>query len=205
MASITQFCVKIRDSRLRRTGLVALGVVAPGLVMLALASCSPQQMDFGFSIERIDAHATPHALNVVIHQQLVLSREAKDALNHGVALAINTELEVLLAGSRGSISHASREFEIRYLPLSNRYQLITRQPPGVRTYPRLRHVLAELGTVNFALDLEPLPPGNYQLRARSLLDKHYMPPPMRLPAWFSAQWQHDSGWQSSPLIRTSLE
>jgi hypothetical protein len=124
-------------------------------------------------------------------------------LDHGVPLAIRTELELQLAGSSGNISQDSREFEIRYLPLSNRYQLSTRQPSSVHTYPRLRHVLAELGSVSFTLTPGLLPPGDYQLRARSLLDKQNMPPPMRLPAWFSAQWKLDSGWQSRPLPRTS--
>jgi len=210
MASITQFCAKIRDGSHRHPGPVSSGAVKPGLVALcvvalALPGCSSEKADFGFSIESIEARAGPDALNVVIHQQLTLSTEAKDALDHGVPLAIRTELELQLAGSSENISQARREFEIRYLPLSNRYQLITRQPSSVHTYPRLRHVLAELGTVSISLMPGLLPPGDYQLRARSLLDKQNMPPPMRLPAWFSKQWKLDSGWQSWPLTMTSGE
>ena len=205
MASITQFCTNIRDGSHGGFAPVALCLGALCLGALALPGCSPEQTDFGFSIERIEASASPDALNVVIHQQLTLSTEAKDALDHGVPLVIRTELELQLAGSSGNISQASREFEIRYLPLSNRYQLIARQPSSVHTYPRLRHVLAELGTVSFTLMPGLLPPGEYQLRARSLLDKRNMPPPMRLPAWFSAQWKLDSGWQSWPLPGTSGE
>jgi len=205
MASITQFCTNIRDGSHGGFAPVALCLGALCLGALALPGCSPEQTDFGFSIERIEASASPDALNVVIHQQLTLSTEAKDALDHGVPLVIRTELELRLAGTRGNISQASREFEIRYLPLSNRYQLITRQPSSVHTYPRLRHVLAELGSVSFTLTPGLLPPGDYQLRARSLLDKQNMPPPMRLPAWFSAQWKLDSGWKSWPLMRTSGE
>ncbi|MSQ99013.1 MAG: DUF4390 domain-containing protein, partial [Xanthomonadales bacterium] len=193
----------IRDGSHRGFAPVALCLGALCLGALALPGCSSEQTDFGFSIERIEASASPAALNVVIHQQLTLSTEAKDALDHGVPLAIRTELELQRAGSSGNISQASREFEIRYLPLSNRYQLVTRQPSSVHTYPRLRHVLAELGSVSFTLTHGLLPPGNYQLRARSLLDKQNMPPPMRLPAWFSAQWKLDSGWQSWPLPETS--
>jgi len=203
MASITQFCTNIRDGGHCRFAPVALGLVALGLVAVGLPGCSPEQTDFGFSIERIEASASPDALNVVIHQQLTLSTEAKNALDHGVPLAIRTEFELQRAGTSANISQAAREFEIRYLPLSNRYQLIARQPSSVHTYTRLRHVLAELGTVSIALTPGPLPPGDYQLRARSLLDKRNMPPPMRLPAWFSAQWKLDSGWQSWPLTRTA--
>jgi hypothetical protein len=205
MVSITQFCARIHDWR---SGVVALGRftserVAPCIVALTLAGCSAEPQQFGFNIEGIEATAGPDALSVVIHQQLVLSSEAKNALNHGVALDIRTELELQSMGSSRSISSASREFEIRYLPLSDSYQLIIRESSSVRTYPRLRHVLAELGSVSFSLHPGPLPSGDYRLRARSSLDKQNMPPPMRLPAWFSAQWKLDSGWQSRPLAWTS--
>jgi len=205
MAFIMPFCAKIPDWRLWRTRLVAAGRCAPVLVVFALTGCSAGPADFGFRIERVEATTSAAALNVVIHQQLVLSNEAKDALNHGVPLAIRTELELHAAGSRENILQARREFEIRYLPLSNRYQLTTLQPSSAQTYPRLRHVLAELGTVSFSLLPGPLPQGKYQLRARSLLDKQNMPPPMRLPAWFSAEWKLDSGWQSWPLAGISPE
>lgn len=196
MASTTRSCAKIRDGNHWR-------LLAMGLGALSLLACSADPTDFGFSIKHIEASTGPDAISAVIYQQLVLSDEAKDALNHGVPLAIHTELELQLAGSRGTISQASREFEIRYLPLSNRYQLVTRNPASVHTYPRLRHVLAELGAVSFSLAPGPLPAGDYQLRARSALDRQAMPPPMRLPAWFSAQWKLDSGWQTWPLKQTA--
>jgi hypothetical protein len=202
MAFIMPFCAKIHDWRLCRTLLAAPGPMA---LALALAGCSAGPADFGFSIGRVEAKTSAAAVNVVIHQRLVLSSEAKDALNHGVPLAIRTELELRAAGSRENIARATREFEIRYLPLSDHYQLTTLQPSGMQTYPRLRHVLAELSAVRFSLQPGQLPPGEYHLRARSLLDKQNMPPPMRLPAWFSAAWKLDSGWQSWPLAGTSPE
>jgi Domain of unknown function (DUF4390) len=202
MAFIMPFCAKIRDRRLCRTLLAAPGPIA---LALALAGCSAGPADFGFSIGRVEAKTSAAAVNVVIHQQLVLSSEARDALNHGVPLAIRTELELRAAGSHENITRATREFEIRYLPLSDHYQLTTLQPSSTQTYPRLRHVLAELGAVSFSLHPGQLPPGEYQLRARSLLDKQNMPPPMRLPAWFSAAWKLDSGWQSWPLAGISPE
>jgi hypothetical protein len=203
MAFIMPFCAKIHNWRLWcRTLLAARGPIA---LALALVGCSAGPADFGFSIGRVEAKSSVAAVNVVIHQQLVLSSEAKDALNHGVPLVILTELELRAAGSHENITRATREFEIRYLPLSNRYQLTTLHPSSTQTYPRLRHVLAELGAVSFSLQPGQLPPGEYQLRARSLLDKQNMPPPMRLPAWFSAAWKLDSGWQSWPLAGTSAK
>ncbi|MCH8228575.1 MAG: DUF4390 domain-containing protein, partial [Proteobacteria bacterium] len=41
--------------------------------------------------------------------------------------------------------------------------------------------------------------GSYELLARTHLDHKKMPPPMRLPMLFSAQWQHDSDWTVWPV------
>ena len=181
MAFTTQFC-----ARIARSGAV---------LALLLVACSPAPRDFGFSLDGIESHTTAGTLEVVVHQKLVLSREARNALDHGVPLAIQTELALRHVGSRDDIRQIHRNFEIHYLPLSDRYQLTTIQPFRVSTFPRLRHVLAELATVKFT--------GKLELRVRSFLDKQRMPPPMRLPMLFSSQWQHDSGWRTWPLARTS--
>jgi len=169
------------------------------LALMLFASCSAGETDFGFRLYRIDSHLTTEALDVVVHQKLILSQEARNALNHGVPLVIETQLALRPAGSWQNIQETHKDFEIRYLPLSKRYQLTTSQPHRVSTFPRLRHVLAELAAVNFALPVKSMPAGEYELRARSYLDKRDIPPPMRLPVWFSARWHHDSGWHSWPL------
>ena len=139
------------------------------------------------------------AVEVVVHQTIDLSDEAQSALTHGVPLFIRTELALRPRESRRDFAHLEREFEIRYLPLSNLYQVTTSQPHVVKTFPRLRHVLAEMRTVDFGLDAAILPANDLELRARSSLNKRRMPPPMRLPAWFSAEWRHDTGWTSWPV------
>ena len=189
MAFITQCCRKFPDWRRWR---MALG-------MLLLAGCSPAASDFGFRLEGINTRVTADALNIAVKQKLVLSPEARNALKHGVPLVIRTDLALRVAGSRRDIKQEHKGFEIRYLPLSNRYQLTTRPPFSVSTFPRLRHVLAELATVSFTLAARPMPAGEIELRVRSFLEKRHMPPPMRLPVWFSSQWQHDSGWRTWPL------
>jgi len=189
MVFSTPSCAKSADLPCRRLG----------LALLLLAACSQPESDFGFTIERVEAHTIAGVLMVEVQQEIVLSPEAKEALKHGVPLAIRTELALRAAGSRHDLDEETRNFEIRYLPLSNRYQLTTAVPHGVQTYPRLRHALADINTVNFRLSMAGLPAGDLELRARSRLDKTHMPPPMRLPAWFSSQWQHDSGWYSQPF------
>ncbi len=186
MVFITQFCARIPRSLLV---LVAL-----------LAGCAPAETGFGFHIKSLDALATPTGINVVVHQKLVLSREARDALDHGVPLAFQIEIAIRPAGDHRDSKREHRSFEIRFLPLSNRYQLTSSQPFSVRTFPRLRHALAELEVVNLSIPASPAPGQETEIRARSFLDKRRMPAPMRLPVWFSSQWQHDSGWQAWPLV-----
>jgi len=169
---------------------------------MLLAGCSQADRSFGFSLERLESKEAGGVLNVVVYQKLALSEEARTALDHGVPLSIRTELALRPRGSHRAIQQEHREFEIRYLPLSSRYQLTTVQPFSVHTFPRLRHALAELASVRFMLPAQTGDAGQFELRARSLLDKRHMPPPMRLLVWFSSQWQHDSGWQNWNLART---
>ncbi|HLF31565.1 MAG TPA: DUF4390 domain-containing protein [Xanthomonadales bacterium] len=189
MAFITRSCAKLRDGHCWPTG----------LFLLLLAGCSPGKTDFGFTIDRVETRHGDDVLHIVVQQKLVLSEEAKQALTHGVPLVFLTRVVVRVSGSRGDLEEASKTFEIRYLPLSSRYQLSSFQPLRVHTFPRLRHALAELGSVDFTFAGMQLPQSGLELRVRSQLEKRRMPPPMRLPAWFSAQWRHDSGWSSWPL------
>lgn len=169
------------------------------LAVLLLAACSPRETTFGFTIEGVQARITAGVLNVTVDQKIILSPEARKALDHGVPLFIQTEFALREAGSRRDLELQAKIFEIRYLPLSKRYQLTTSQPLSKRTFPRLRHVLAEIQTVSFVLPTTGWSPGAFDLCARSYLEKNHMPPPMRLPMWFSSNWQHDSGWRSWPF------
>jgi len=171
------------------------------LLGLLLTGCTSGKPDFGFSLDGIETHASAGALIVVVHQKLVLSQEAMNALVHGVPLSIRTEIALRPAQSSRDTRRKHKDFEIRYLPLSERYQLTTADPFRVQTYPRLRHVLAELSSVSFTISEAPLA-GEFKLRARVLLDKRHMPPPMRLPVWFSSQWQLDSDWRTWSLDDT---
>ena len=82
--------------------------------------------------------------------------------------------------------------------MSSHFQLSL--PDGsVKTFPRLRHVLAELSGMAIAVRTGPLPAGAYELLVRTQLDRRKMPPPMKLPVLMSAEWRHDSNWSSWPL------
>ncbi len=167
------------------------------LLGLMLAGCSAPADSDRFELGRADATWSNGKLDVRLEQRLALSNEARDALIHGVPLTIELELRLRNAGSTTRVSTETRSFEISYLPLSNHYQLA--DAATVRTFPRLRHVLAQLSRLEVSLETGVLPAGEYELLARTRLDQERMPPPMRLPVLLSGEWKHDSSWSSWPV------
>lgn len=197
MASTTQCWSSPRDGH--HGGGALRGALLVSLLLGLVGACTRNTGDFGFSIIRVDTRWAQGALHVAVQQKLILSDEAKEALVHGVPLVFQTQVRVDSREPEEELLNDSRIFEIRYLPLSERYQLSTSPPLQVRTFPRLRHALADLATVEFTFNGLALPVPEMELQVRSQLDKHLMPPPMRLPVWFSSQWDHDSGWTVWPI------
>lgn len=169
------------------------------LAVLCLISCGQQTDDFGFQIKQIDSRTTTSKLNVVIHQKMTLSDEAEEALKHGVPLSIETRIKLREVDSGNTISSTARQFQIRFLPLTEDYQLTTLKPESIITRPRLRHILAELSNVELSLPLAAGSNENLAISARSILIKEKLPATMRLPVLFSRQWKHDTGWKNAPV------
>ena len=117
-----------------------------------------------------------------------------EALEHGVPLLIGFAMELRAADTLALLADQYAEYEIRYLPLSQHYQLNEVGSDDVTTYPRLRHVLAELSRRTFNIETGPLFIGEYTLRGRVVLDQTGLPAPMQLPAALSGQWRHDTEW-----------
>lgn len=165
---------------------------------LCSACGAPAQPD-RFRIENLAATWSNGTVDVRIEQRIELGEAARDALRHSVPLTITLELILRGAESRSRLLRFQRHYEIRYLPLSQRWQLRDGDDGPTRSFPRLRHVLADLGRVELSFATGALPGGEYELLARNYLDQERMPPPMRLPALFSARWDHASGWTAWPL------
>jgi len=172
------------------------------MLLLALAlllGCSREAIDYGFSINQVGVSRGYQLVNVRMDQKLDLSHQAREAVLHGVTLSIKLELELQSAEKLIGAVTERRRFEIRYLPLSERFQLTEKQSGDVQSFSRLRHALATIDRLHVKVATGPLPPGGYQLRTRIFLDERRLPAPMQLPAWFSSQWHHDSGWSVWPF------
>ena len=189
-------CAKMHG--VERVGRLASPLLA-ALVLLTLSACSGPHQGGTFEISEIDARWANGIIDVRVNQRLELSQEARRALQHGVALTMEVELVLRDARTQTRVQKHNSLYEIRYLPLSERFQLTGPAKEDTRTFPRLRHALSDLGRLNVTFKTGVLPSGEYELLARSFLDKRKMPPPMRLPVMFSQKWDHESDWTSWPL------
>jgi len=169
------------------------------VAMVAMAGCSGSDAQSRFELTRTESSWSNGWLNVISEQKLALSEEARNALIHGVPLTLELELVLRNTGNQTRMGHLTSSYEISYLPLSDYYQLEFSETGEIKTYPRLRHVLAELSRLKQSVETGVVPAGEYELLARVSLDQHKMPPPMRLPVLLSADWQHDSSWTSWQL------
>ena len=165
---------------------------------LLLTGCAPAGSDYGFKISDVSLRPGHQKILARYRQDLDLSRDAQEALENGVALTLKLEMELRDALTLTLLADDSRHYEIRHLPLSEVYQL---SAPEVepRSFPRLRHVMNELASLNIDFRTGPLAPGSYEYRARIRLDNASLPAPMHLPALFSSEWKHDSEWSTWPF------
>ena len=169
------------------------------LSFFAIAGCGERASGKHFELQQVTTRWLNGNLNATLHQNLTLSSEARDALVHGVPLTVQMELLIRNKINQARVQGKLESYEIRYLPLSEHYQL-TPAAGETRTFRRLRHLLADLSTVNMNISTGVLPEGEYELLARTRLDKQKLPPPMRLPILISSEWRHDSDWSAWPLV-----
>jgi hypothetical protein len=164
--------------------------------VLLFSGCASPSGKSRFEIESVHADWSNGRLHISCQQKLALSDEARKALIHGVPLTMELDFILRDREHQSRVAKFARSFEIRYLPLSEHFQVTDLFTRETRIYPRLRHALSWLSRLQLSFKAGIVPAGEYQLLARSRLDLMRMPPPMRLPALFSAQWKHDSSWSA---------
>jgi hypothetical protein len=120
-----------------------------------------------------------------------LSGPMQDALDHGIPLTFRIRVD---AGRWRLLPSAARDeqrIEIRYFPLSRRYQLRDLDAPlDVRSFATPGNLFAALNAMRLPLPpaFAALPPGS-AVRIGMTLETESLPGALRLPALFEPAWQ----------------
>ncbi len=139
--------------------------------------------------------------------QLVLSSEALEALNSGVPLTIELQLQVIRV-RRFYMDALDAElavrFELEFRPLSQRYIVRNLNSGDQDSFATLYSALNNLGRVQAlpVIDDALLTPGRaYRVRARAMLQTKQYSAPLRLLFFWRSQWQLQSEWFEWTLDR----
>jgi hypothetical protein len=173
-----------------------------GLLSLALllGACSQPSGDSGFRIQSLEIFPGYQNIRAQLNQHLALSRDAVEAIEHGVPLTMTLDLELRDSHDLSLLASEVRHYVIQYLPLSEHFTLTREDNGEVSNFPRLRHALAALSRLDLVMKTGALAPGEYEIRARMRLDNERLPAPMRLPALLASGWQHQSEWSTWPFV-----
>jgi hypothetical protein len=131
-----------------------------------------------------------------------LSTEAREALDAGVALTLETEVEFLrtrrfwLDDQEAGLRQG---YELQFHALSERYLVVNLNSGEQSSYATLFSALNSLGRITelplidaSLLDAE----SNYQIRIRAVLSTEDIPGPLRLLAFWRRDWSLESEWDT---------
>lgn len=154
-----------------------------------LAACGAIDQQKPGTLAVRGAHLDVDAAGAVLDLALDcgLSGPMQDALDHGIPLTLQIDLG---AGRWPRSVTASPRIELRYFPLSRRYQLRELGSEDLRSFATPAYLVAALGSLR--LHLPPAfarLPAATPLRVSARLDPAALPGPLRLPALFEPVWR----------------
>ncbi|MBT8103525.1 MAG: DUF4390 domain-containing protein [Gammaproteobacteria bacterium] len=139
--------------------------------------------------------------------QLVLSSEALAALESGVTLTIELQMQVIRV-RRWLMDDAEAElairYELEYRPISQRYIVKNLNSGEQDSFATLYSALNSLGRVQGLPVIDDAllePDSNYRLRLRAMLNTQQYPATLRLLFFWRGQWQLQSEWFEWSLER----
>lgn len=139
--------------------------------------------------------------------QLVLSAEALDALESGVPLIIELDIEVIRVRRflPDDLEAAlTVTYELEYRPLSQRYVVRNLNSGDQDSFATLYSALNNLGRVQDLPVIDDAlldPDSTYRMRMRALLSTRQYPAPLRILFFWRSQWQLKSDWYRWTLER----
>ncbi len=198
------------NSLRRRTQAVGRAAVAILVVLFAssvVAQQDPIVREGYFEVRSASTQLVDGVHLLDSRLQLVLSSEALEALNNGVPLTIELQMQ-LLRQRRFYVDALDAELEVRfeleYRPLSQRYLVRNLNSGDQDSFATLYSALNNLGrisglpVIDDALLAEDR---NYRVRVRAMLQTQQYPAPLRLLFFWRSQWQLQSEWYEWTLER----
>lgn len=188
---------------MRTIGLTAalLAVAAATLAPVVTRAQQEEMPRQGF----FDVRSANTRLNAGVHElearlQLILSQDALDALNSGVPLTIELNLEVIRV--RGLWldeveAQLTITYELEYRPLSQRYIVRSLNSGDQDSFATLYSALNNLGRVQGLPVIDDAlinPDSRYRLRLRAALSTRQYPAALRIIFFWRSQWQLESKW-----------
>ncbi|MBT8084839.1 MAG: DUF4390 domain-containing protein [Woeseia sp.] len=184
-------------------------LVAAVLLSLALGAAAQSGNDRqGFFSVRSASTRLLDGVHVLdARLQLVLSDEALDALNNGVALTIELRLEVIRV--RRFMPDAldadlDVRYELEYRPLSQRYIVRNLNSGHQDSFATLYSALNSLGRIDALPIVDDAilePDARFRMRLKALLSTRQYPAPLRMLFFWRDQWQLQSEWFEWQLDR----
>ena len=132
--------------------------------------------------------------------QLVLSSEALRALESGVTLTIELQLQVIRQRSLlpdDLEAELAVRYELEYLPVSQRYIVRNLNIGDQDSFATLYSALNSLGRIQGlpVIDEAVLAPdATYRIRTRALLNMQQYPAALRILFFWRGRWQLESEW-----------
>jgi hypothetical protein len=176
-----------------------------GAVCLGASHSAPSQADDEFRVVNAEIALIDAVYRLDARLALSLSAPAREALESGVPLIIEIQVQV----SRNfwhvwdhTIASLSQFYQLEYHALTRQYLLFNQNSGTRRNFSNLATALYALGTVHElpVLDQRLLDPDEtYDVRVRARLDIEALPTPLRLAAYLNSDWRLASEWHSWPL------
>ena len=189
---------------------IAAHIVLACLVVLAIGTGLAQddvEREGYFEVRSATTQSDEGVHTLDARLQLVLSSEALAALESGVTLTIELQMQVIRM-RRWVIDDVEAElavrYELEYRPLSERYKVKNLNSGDQDSFATLYSALNSLGRVQGlpVIDdalLEPDRP--YRVRLRAMLNTQQYPATLRLLFFWRGQWQLQSEWYEWLLER----
>ncbi len=189
----------VTDRRLVGAGmlwLVSLALFVFGLQPQALAQEDPGR----FEVRSAGVELTDGVYYLDAWVEYRLSNEAREALNAGVTLTLETEIEFLqvrrfwLDNQEAALRQG---YGLQYHALSERYLVVNLNSGEQSSYATLFSALNYLGRITQLplIDVSLLDSGsNYEIRIRAVLSTDNIPGPLRLLTFWRQDWSLESEW-----------